>query len=147
MGSGAFFTFTLLDRTSQHTVGFAVLRPEIFAFDGILRAESEIALARTFYHYGYAYETMSGLFNWSFDAIKYPNGKVLDEIRAACVLTNNRSLRLLAKLAAVGMKDLGEQEVFVRSLHPGHDLITDHRPHVSGHVFAITRDDHRACRT
>lgn len=135
------FTFTLAEHGANRIVGFAAARPNLF----VKVAELEIAFAPEFYGRGYGFEAMYGLIDWSFAAVRYPNGAPLDEVRAGCMPSNAASLALCRKLAAAGMKDLGEEDVPTKasSQDPGavFDLGNALRPTVLVRVFSIARND------
>jgi RimJ/RimL family protein N-acetyltransferase len=135
--SGTRWTFTIIETASQRAVGYA--RIDIRAREGGegSQAEPTIGIAPDSQGQGYAYETMRGLIGWVFDSIECPPGVTLDEVRAACLLSNSESLGLLKKLAAAGiMKDLGEQQVTSLGSGPGNNQT------ITAHVFSVTREDY-----
>lgn len=129
------WTFTIVDRDSQHIVGYA--RAEIQPRNGDgWRAMPEIAIAPAFRTHKYAYEVMCGLVGWIFQDLECPPGVKLDEIRAECLQSNGKSLDLLRKLSTIGMEDQGEQQGIIKvgkgETHP-----------TRIHVFVLTREDYR----
>jgi hypothetical protein len=79
---------------------------------------------------------MRALLGWTFNELECPPGVSVDEVRAACLPSNSASLGLLKKLAAIGMKDLGEQQVpLMIPVQAGNQTTT-------AHVFGVTREDY-----
>ena len=132
---GICWTFTIIEKASQRVVGFTRIdvRPRN---GGGSQAEPTIGIAPDSQERDYAYETMRGLIAWSFNDIECPPGVTLGEVRAACRPSNTASLGLLKKLATIGMKDLGEQQVDSLSLR------SDGNQTVTAHVFSVTREDY-----
>jgi len=133
---GTCWTFTIIEKASQRAVGYA--RIDIRAGNGGgSQAEPTISIAPDFQHRGYAYETMCGLIAWTFNDLEIPSDVTLDEVRAACLPSNIASLRLLKKLAAIGMKDVREEQV--TSLSSGEYS----NQTITAHVFSVTREDYK----
>jgi RimJ/RimL family protein N-acetyltransferase len=136
------FTFTLIDKASDRVVGCEIMQlkpPNAIEGRG-LRAEPAIAIARDLYGNGYGYEAMHGLISWSFDDIRFPNDIMIEEVWAASRASNKGSIRLLSKLAAIGMEDLGEQEIPLVNPLPAEG------PTIAGRVFRLTRTNYEATR-
>lgn len=129
--------FTIIEKASQHVVGYAGISLELREGGGRgWQAEPAIAITPDSRDQGYAYEAMCGLISWSFTDLEFPPGVTMDEVRAACLPCNTKSIGLLRKLADIGMKDLGEQEVTVKHPGPGEPRTRIAR------IFSITREDY-----
>ena len=133
---GNCWTFTIVEKADGRVVGFARidLRPRR---SGGSQAEPTVGIDPDFQRRGYAYEAMRGLIAWTFNDIECPPGVTISEVRAACLPSNSASLGLLKKLAAVGMTNLGEQQVDSLSPDPDGNQTT------TAHVFSVTREDYR----
>jgi RimJ/RimL family protein N-acetyltransferase len=134
----ASWAFTIIEKASQHVVGYAGISLELRGGGGRgWQAEPVIAIAPDSQGQGYAYETMPGLIGWCFTELDCPPGVTLDEVRAGVLPCNTKSLGLLRKLTNIGIiKDLGEQEVRVKHTGPG-----EPRTRIA-HVFGITREEY-----
>jgi RimJ/RimL family protein N-acetyltransferase len=131
---GVCWTFTIVEKDSERIVGFARMEARPSDRGGNqTQAEPTIGIGPGFRNRGYAYEVMAGLIMWTFEELEPWSNIVLDEVRAACLPSNEASLGLLRKLAAVGMEDLGEQQV--RKSYPDTNETT------TVHIFSITRED------
>jgi RimJ/RimL family protein N-acetyltransferase len=131
------WNFTIIEKASRHVVGYAGLSLELRGGGGRgWQAEPAIIIAPDSQGQRYAYETMRGLIGWCFTNLECPPGVTLDEVRAACLPSNTKSIGLLKKLEDIGMKDLEEQEVTIKHLGPG-----ESRTRIA-HVFGITREDY-----
>lgn len=136
---GRRFTFTLLEKVSNQTIGFVVMYIRVEAGTG-LWGEPVIALDPAFYDRGYAYEAALGLATWAFESIKYPNGRpMLSEVRAACLPSNSRALNLLSILAEVVGANVVEREI--PSLDP-QDSAAGEEPHITARVLTVTRENY-----
>jgi len=130
------WTFTIVERATQHVVGFAGISLEPRDGGG-WEAEPIIAIAPGSRGQRYSYEAMRGLISWPFSDLECPPGVTLDEVRAVCLPENSAILHVLTRLAVIGMRDLGELEVPVRHPGPGEPRTRTAR------VFSITREDYR----
>jgi len=131
------WNFTIIETESQHVVGYTgiSLEPREGGAGG-WQVEPAIAVAPDYRRQQYATEAMRGLVGWSFTDLECPTGITMDEVRAACLPDNEKSIGLLRKLADSGMKDHGEQAVTVKHPGPGEPQTRIAR------VFSVTREDY-----
>lgn len=130
------WTFTIIEKATERVVGYARIDIHPGNYGGS-QAEPTIGIAPNFQRRGYAYETMCGLIAWTFNDLEIPADVTFNEVRAACLPSNSASLGLLKKLAAIGMKDLEEQQVTSLTSSPGSNQTT------TAHVFSVTREDYK----
>jgi RimJ/RimL family protein N-acetyltransferase len=129
------WNFVIAEKSSHRIVGYLGMTLEMRGSGGEgWQAEPAIVISADFRCQRYGEEAMRGLIAWTFAELECPPGVTLDEVRAACRPENTASLRLMEKLADIGMRDLGEQEVPVKNSSPGN------RSNMPARVFRITRE-------
>ena len=131
------WNFTITEKSSHGVVGYLGMTLEVRGGGGEgWQAEPAIVISADFRCQRYGEEAMRGLIAWTFAELECPPGVTLDEVRAACRPENTASLRLLERLADIGMRDLGEQEVSVKNSSSGKPSSMPAR------IFGITREEY-----